>query len=139
VQIYESVLADASGGVTTALLRGVRFVKDNRVLPRGFDKAHADADIAVHGEAEGDASFVGGGDSVRYRVATAGASGPFTVDVELRYQSIAFRWAQNLAGQRAAEIDRFVSWDDAMAGASSTRLAAASVVAPADRSATRRP
>jgi hypothetical protein len=137
VQIYESVLADASGAVTTALLRGVRFAKDNRVLPRGFDKARAGADIAVHGEAADDASFVGGADTVRYSVAIADASGPFTVEIELRYQSIAFRWAQNLAQQRATEIDRFVSWYDAMAAGSSTRLAAASAVVVATRSASR--
>ena len=47
VQIYESMMIDAQGAVTTGLLKGVRFVKDNRLLPRGFDKAAAPADIAV--------------------------------------------------------------------------------------------
>jgi hypothetical protein len=34
--IYESIMTDASGSVTTGLLRGTRFVKDNRLLPRGL-------------------------------------------------------------------------------------------------------
>jgi len=42
VQIYESIIADANSRVTTGLLTGVRYVKDNRLLPRGFDKATAD-------------------------------------------------------------------------------------------------
>ena len=52
VQIYESVMAGPSGALTTGLLTAVRYVKDNRLLPRGFDKRTADKDIAVHGEAE---------------------------------------------------------------------------------------
>jgi hypothetical protein len=37
VQIYES-MADSSGTPTAGLLRGIAFVKDNRLLPGGFDK-----------------------------------------------------------------------------------------------------
>ena len=48
--------------LTTGLLSAVSYVKDNRLLPRGFDKRTADKDIAVHGERGGDADFAGGGD-----------------------------------------------------------------------------
>ena len=43
VQIYESVMVDLKGTPTTGLLQGVRYVKDNRLLPRGFDKSTASA------------------------------------------------------------------------------------------------
>ena len=43
VQIYESIMVDQAGAVTTGLLTAVRYVKDNRLLPRGFDKRTADA------------------------------------------------------------------------------------------------
>ena len=77
VQIYEAIMVDRAVHVTTGLLRGVRFVKDNRLLPRGFDKSTAEPDIAVHGDAAADADFVGGGDRVRYRVALdAGEAAP---------------------------------------------------------------
>jgi len=123
VQIYESVMAGADGRVTTGLLTALRYVKDNRLLPRGFDKRTADKDIAVHGEADSDPDFVGGSDRVRYSVATGDAQGPFTVDVELWYQPIAYRWAMNLAAYDSPEPRRFVGYYNAMAGGSGVRLA----------------
>ena len=49
VQIYEPIIADGSGKVTTGLLSAVTYAKDNRVLPDGFDKETADTAIMVHG------------------------------------------------------------------------------------------
>ena len=127
VQIYESVMADSSGAPTTGLLRGVRFVKDNRLLPEGFDKRAADADIAVHGEALDDETFGAGGDRVMFDVDVSGAApGSFAVEVELRYQPIAFRWARNLASYDAAETRRFVTYYEQMASESWVVLAKAS-------------
>jgi hypothetical protein len=125
VQVYEAVMVDGAGAPTTGLLTGVRYVKDNRLLPRGFDKARASADVAVHGEAAGDEDFTGGGDTVRYRVALGGAHGPFTVEAQLWYQPIAWRWAQNLRQYPAPETDRFVGYYDAMASESAIVLAKA--------------
>ena len=125
VQIYESMMVDVRGAVTTGLLRGVRFVKDNRLLPRGFDKATAPADVAVKGDAAQDPDFTDDGDRVRYRVDTGGASGPMHVQVELRYQPIAFRWARNLAAYDAREPRRFLSQFDAMSSQSSVIVASA--------------
>jgi hypothetical protein len=127
VQIYESVMAGADGRVTTGLLTAVRFVKDNRLLPRGFDKRTADQDIAVRGDAESDPDFAGGSDRVRYLVSLGDAVGPFTVDAELWYQPIAYRWAVNLASYDAPEPRRFVGYYNAMAGGSGVRLAHATV------------
>ena len=118
VQIYESILGDVNGNVTTGLLSATQYLKDNRLLPRGFDKATASAEIAVHGGAGCDEDFAGGGDQVRYRIPVA-ANGPLTVHVELRYQTIAYRWAQNLAAYNAPEPKRFVSYYSATAEGSS--------------------
>jgi hypothetical protein len=130
VQIYESIMQDADGRVTTGLLRATAFAKDNRLLPRGFDKATAAPDIAVVGTARADADFIGGGDQVRYSIDTTGYEGPFRIDAELRFQPIAFRWAQNLRQYDATETRRFVAWFDAMASGSSVVLAASSATAP---------
>ena len=129
VQIYEPILGDPAGKPTTGLLTATQYLKDNRLLPRGFDKATAQADIAVHGGARSDADFTGAGDRVRYRVPMAGATGPFTVDVELRYQSIGYRWATNLEKYDAAEPKRFVGYYRANAQ-SSSELVARVVSAP---------
>jgi hypothetical protein len=72
VQIYESVLGDADSRPTTGLLSAVKYLKDNRLLPRGFDKATADPQIGVFGAASSDDSFGGGGDRVRYRITITG-------------------------------------------------------------------
>jgi hypothetical protein len=125
VQIYESVMVDARGAPTTGLLQGVRYVKDSRLLPRGFDKSTAPADVAVHGGAAGDADFQSGGDRVRYVIDLSGAQGPVMLEAELRFQTIAYRWARNLGTYAAAETKRFTSYYDSMAQASSIAIARA--------------
>ena len=56
--------------------------------------------------------------------------GPFRIDVELRYQPISFRWAQNLKAYDAGETRRFVSWFEGMSSGSSTVLARATASLP---------
>ena len=123
VQVYESIMGTPAGAPTTGLLQATQYLKDNRLLPRGFNKQTAAAEIAVFGGAAEDQDFTGEGDRVRYRVAVAGAA---SVHVELRYQPIAYRWAQNLASYKATEPQRFVKYYDAVASASSVAVARAS-------------
>jgi hypothetical protein len=126
VQIYEAIMGTEKGAVTTGLLSAVSYLKDNRILPRGFDKATAPADVAVHGGALDDGDFGAGQDRIRYSVDLAGARGPFLVEVQLWYQSVAYRWAQNLRPYRTAETQRFVSYYDQTASESGIVLARAS-------------
>ena len=122
VQIYEPILVDWQGRVTTGLLFGVRYVKDNRLLPAGFDKSGAAEDVAVRGEALADADFAAGGDRVRYRLPVA-ADGILEVEAELMFQSIGYRWAANLEAYAADETDRFGAYyRDTISGAA-VRLA----------------
>jgi hypothetical protein len=132
VQIYESIMLDPRGRVTTGLLTAVRYAKDNRLLPRGFDKAAAGDDYAVRGDAKDDPDFQGGSDRVVYRPRLpAGAVGPFRIEVELLYQPIAFRWAHNLDAYRAApEPARFIRYYEAMSTGSATTLASAGARVP---------
>jgi hypothetical protein len=123
VQIYESVMAGQDGTPTTGLLTALRYVKDNRLLPHGFDKRTAAAEVAVHGAAEGDADFLGGGDRIRYSVGLGNAQGPFRVEAELWYQPIAYRWATNLKKYDAMEPVRFVGYYETMAPGSGVMLA----------------
>jgi hypothetical protein len=127
VQIYEAVMVDAAGSVTTGLLRGTRFVKDNRLLPRGFDKASAASDIAARGAAAEDSNFTEKGDRVRYRIALASAGAALNIDVALRYQPISFRWARNLGSYDANEPRQFLTYFNAMADHSSIVVTATTV------------
>lgn len=129
VQLYEAVMVDVRGTPTTGLLTGVRFIKDTRLLPKGFDKATAPYEVAVQGSATGDSDFSGGGDTVRYLVSTGDAKGPFTVRAELRYQTIGFRWADNLRRYTSMEPQRFIRYYDAIASTSSALLAEATATA----------
>jgi hypothetical protein len=126
VQIYESIMGTRAGAVTTGLLSAVSYLKDNRLLPTGFDKTAVASDVAVHGDALADPDFGGGRDQVRYSVDLAGRQGPFVVEVQLWYQPIGFRWAQNLRAYDAFEPQRFVRYYDEMAGSSAIVLARAS-------------
>ena len=125
VLIYEAVMGEPDGAVTTVLLSAITYLKDNRLLPDGFDKTTANEDIAIHGKAAADEDFVGGRDRIRYTVDVSQAKGPFIVDVELMYQPIGYRWAHNLGDQQAEEIERFISYFNETADRSATVLASA--------------
>ncbi len=114
VQIYEDILKDQNGSVTTGLLQAVGYVKDNRLLPRGFNKTTADLDVAVQGEAAQDPAFTDAGHRVRYSVATGSSQGPFRVEAELWYEPIGFRWANNFLPYNADEPKRFSRYYDSM-------------------------
>ena len=123
VQIFEPILGDADGHVTTGLLSATQYLKDNRILPAGFDKATASPDIAVHGEAAADADFTAGSSTTHYAVSITSATGPFRVSAELVYEPVGFRWAKNLAPYKADEPQRFVHYYDQAAARSAVVLA----------------
>lgn len=123
VQIYEDIMVDYRGAVTTGLLWGVEYKKDNRLLPRGFNKATASEYIAVKGAARGDGDFVGGGDVTPYQVTVGSAQGPFLVEAELLYQPIGYRWSEKLGTYDTAESRQFLSFFQGVALASSALLA----------------
>lgn len=128
VQIYEDILGDAGGKVTTGLLTGVRYLKDNRILPAGFDRQTRDNDIAVVGPAREDTGFTGGGHRIRYSVPLGNENGPFEIDAELWYQPIGFRWANNLKPyDHAGEPRRFNTYYDSMTQATAEMIARARV------------
>ena len=123
VQIYEPILGDQEGHVTTGLLSAVRYLKDNRLLPTGFDKATAEKDYAVIGDAATDPDFTDRGDLVRYSIAADPAAGPFHIEAELWYEPIGYRWAHNLAAYQADEPQRMVNYYDSLSRSAALVLA----------------
>lgn len=96
VQIYEPVMGTSDGEVTYTLLRAGQYLKDNRILPDGAQKAELPADIAVYGAAADDADFKGGSDVVTYQIQVPDAQGPFTIHAELLYQPLSYPFIQDL-------------------------------------------
>jgi hypothetical protein len=102
------------------LLSAVRYLKDNRLLPRGFDKDTAEPDIAVYGEARDDPNFAGGGDRVHYQIGLPEGQGLYAVEVELRFQAIGYRWAHNLQPYDAPEPKAFLDYFQAVSANASS-------------------
>jgi len=113
VQIYESVMHDYAQKVTYTLLAGQTYVKDNRLLPAGFDKLTAGKDFAVYGQAVTDANFQGGSDEITYQISTQGKSGPFEVTAEVLYETISYRFAQDLAQDDTELVKDYMAMHDA--------------------------
>ncbi len=113
VQIYEPIMVNTEGQVTTDLLLGAAYLKDNRLLPDGFDFAAADPDIAPYGVAAEDPDFKAGSDTVVYQIEAGQTTSSLTVSVELLYQSIGYRWVENLRTFDTLEGDQFFGIYDA--------------------------
>ena len=102
--------ARSAGRPTTGLLTAVGYVKDNRLLPRGFEKDHGGSmDRRGRRRRHRMPTFPAAGDRVRYAIDVAQAERPFQIDAELRFQVIGFRWAENLRPYTSEETSRFVA------------------------------
>lgn len=108
VQIYEPIMLTYEGEVTYTLLRAYSYVKDNRLLPAGFDKNSSPGDIAVFGMAVADGDFIGGSDQVTYLIETTGAKGRLTVTVELLYQTLSYPFVADLATTDTILVNNFM-------------------------------
>jgi hypothetical protein len=113
VQIHESVMLDTDGAVTYTLLRGASYVKDNRLLPVGFDTGTTQADIAPSRAATQDATFTGGSDRITCRIDVKQRPGPYLVSAELLYQSVSYRFALDLWADDAPSIERMQGYYEA--------------------------
>lgn len=107
VQIYEAIFVNMDGEITTTLLRGSAYIKDNRLLPTGFDKAKVSDDIAVIGGATSDNNFIAQSDTLTYQIPLSMGKSPYTVTAELVYQSIGYRWAEKMKDYDAPETRQF--------------------------------
>jgi len=127
VQIYEPIMGDENGNVTTMLLSGVKYLKDNRILPMGFDKATSPEDCGVYGAAAKDNDFKDFTDRITYKIPLTPGMGKLRIQVALRYQPIGYRWARNLEDTDAAETKRFLKYFKAFAPSSAAVLATSGI------------
>jgi hypothetical protein len=111
VQIYEAILRDSEGAVTTSVMRAAGYLKDNRLTADGFQKSAPYEDIAIRGEARDDPDFVGGSDRILLDVPLSGTRRvPYTVTVEVLFQPLGYRWIENLRQSEGAEVMDFLRY-----------------------------
>lgn len=85
VQVWEAIPTDGKGHAAENLLDAVGYLKDNRILPAGFDASDARAALARPVGVTGDGDFVAASDEISVRVAGAPPNGRYVV--ELLYQT----------------------------------------------------
>ncbi|MEO7081262.1 MAG: T9SS type A sorting domain-containing protein, partial [Flavobacteriales bacterium] len=116
VQIYEFVMGDVNGDVTTTLLRAAYRLKDNRIPPIGFTTSHASYDTTrIAGLALMDPNFNhdalgtegNGGDMIHYHIATNGYMGAVEVKTKVYFQQVPPRWNREMFSHNAPRIDAF--------------------------------
>jgi cytochrome c554/c'-like protein len=110
VQIYESLMADVNGDLTYLLLRGETYLKDNRLLPKGWNPSHPNAAEAGPVGTSVDTNFAGGVDEVTYLVTADPALGPFSVEAEFLYEPLSVRFANELFSYSTREVEAFKSY-----------------------------
>lgn len=106
VQIYETVMGDTQGHPTFYLLRGASFIKDNRILPKGWRSDHPDATATMPQGIAQDGDFSSGQDRVRYRIPLP-TSERARIEVALYYQPISPRHAAELFLNPTEDVRRF--------------------------------
>jgi len=98
VQIYEGIMGNWEGEKTYTLLRASSFLKDNRILPRGWDDGSAPLEIFPRGEALADINFIGGEDIITYRVQLKDmqAGQELVIEAELKDQTLSHPMVHDL-------------------------------------------
>ena len=103
--VYEVVMGTSEGKVTYRLLQGARYLKDNRLLPRGWSPSAVTKDIKPAGVT--DDNFVGGGDRIGLTVNVANSPAPYTITATLLYQPLSARYAAELFVADTPEVRAF--------------------------------
>ena len=106
VLIFEDIMGDVNGNATFTLLRAAVHLKDNRLLPKGWNPNHPDAEhTGVYGAASQDGNFVDGADTVTYEVRAPVENGPYRVRAAFLYQTLNPRFAAELFSFDTAEVE----------------------------------
>jgi len=116
VQIYEFIIGDVDGEITTLLERADVSIKDNRLPPRGFTTGHEVYDTTkIYGQALTDSDFNinddgeegSGADLLSYHIPVDGYEGTVKIEVNVYYQAIAPRWVKPMFEEIAPDIQIF--------------------------------
>ena len=114
VQVYEVILGSTDDDVTYSLLSASQYLKDNRLVPAGFDPTTITDDILPVGACMTDPDFGPGRDEIAYRL--DGLLEPrYQITIELRHQAIGYPDVRDLAEfSNDPVIARFLDLYDAV-------------------------
>jgi hypothetical protein len=115
VQIYEMVMGDVNGDVTTVLERGYEKLKDNRIPPAGFIKNHYNYDtVSFSGNAANDPDFNiengiegSGSDRLYFHIPLQKYYGNLSVTAKVHYQTLSNKWLAEMFAHSSTEIETF--------------------------------
>jgi len=127
VQVYEVIMQDYQDKLTYTLLRAKSYIKDNRLLPLGFNKDTAVRKIKVQGAAESDVDFMAGGDTVQFNLKQFSGQ-QYTVKAELVYQTTGYAFANDLFQDTSLEVKRFKQMFNASSLKSTSMASAQKIV-----------
>jgi hypothetical protein len=116
VQIYEMVMGDVNGDVTTVLERAKEPIKDNRLAPVGFTSTHfaydttrvagvPASDLDFNRNAFGDEGT--GADAVSYHVPITGVPDALRAFARVWYQPVPPGWNAEMFSHSHPDIDAF--------------------------------
>ncbi|MBK6482583.1 MAG: T9SS type A sorting domain-containing protein [Chitinophagaceae bacterium] len=114
-QLYEMVMGDVTGSVTTVLERADQMLKDNRLPPEGFVSTHPVYDtVQIVGDALTDPDFNKnafsegtGVDFVHYHIPVSSYSGILSVSAAVYYQTVPPGYLEEMFAYSSAAIDTF--------------------------------
>ena len=108
VQIYEFVMGDTENNVTTILERAFLPLKDNRIVPKGFNQFHANYDtVKVVGKAEKDADYYSsrGKETILYGIPKNRLTNNTLVKATFYYETVPQKWVKELFAHAAKDDD----------------------------------
>ncbi|MCW5920480.1 MAG: T9SS type A sorting domain-containing protein, partial [Bacteroidetes bacterium] len=116
-QIYEMVMGDVNGTVTTVLERAASHLKDNRIPPAGFSTLHYAYDTCkIVGSALTDVDFNKNGvtqgtghDIVHYHIPLNNYSGTINVYTAVYYQTLPPAFLSDMSNYSSPEINSFLT------------------------------
>lgn len=114
-QIYEFVMGDVAGNKTTVLERGASTLKDNRLVPKGFNTSFSSYDTCrIDAVALADTDFNkiagsegSGTDIVHFHIPLHGYYGAVNIYSQMYYTAVPPSWLTEMFTFSAPEIDRW--------------------------------
>lgn len=107
VQVYEAVMGDQANRFTHAITQAKGWLKDNRLLPKGYQNDHPEAGYTKPIGLNDDPDFNAGSDRVQYLITLAEGKQVERLQIKLVYQTLGARFMRSLFQVDVPEVAAF--------------------------------